>query len=45
MPAPLVLEVEGVALLDAVSGSGLEEKSGLLAVEELVDDVRLGPML
>ena len=40
-PVALVLEVEGVALLDPVPGSGLEEKSESLPVEELVHDVGL----
>ena len=44
VPAPLVLEVEAVALLEAVPGSGLEEKPESLPEEELVDDVGLAEL-
>jgi len=40
-PAPLVLEEDRVAPVEAVSGSGLHEESGPLPEEEFVDDVGL----
>ena len=40
-PVPFILEEDRVALVEAVSGAGLHEKSGTLLVEEFVDDVGL----